>query len=215
PNGSRLFFLDKEVTDDTDHLLALGNPERKGGGANLVFAEKEVASIAGRFSRPEVRIGAEATESALKQSDLLGRGVLHIAAHGRYDRKEPLKSALLLAPDGEDDGDLEMVEVFSLRMNPRLVVLSACESGIGTLDGGDEVQGMNRAFLYAGAGGVLASLWSVSDESTYLLMERFYRALEERPATEALRAAQLQVMETFPAPFHWGAFYLTGGALRR
>jgi CHAT domain-containing protein len=210
PNASSLFFLDKEVTDDTDHILAVGNPARPDGAADLAFAEKEVASIARRFPRPEVRVGAEATETALKRADLVGRGVLHIAAHGRYDRKEPLKSALLLAPDGRNDGDLEMVEVFSLRMNPRLVVLSACESGIGSLEGGDEVQGLNRAFLYAGAGGVLASLWSVSDESTFLLMEQFYEALAESPPVEALRTAQLRVMEAFPEPFHWGAFYLTG-----
>jgi CHAT domain-containing protein len=210
PNASSLFFLDKEVTDDTDRLLAVGNPERGEGVSNLVFAEKEVASIARRFSRPEVRVGADATETALKETELVGRGIIHIAAHGRYDRKEPLKSALLLAEGEGNDGDLEMVEVFSLRMNPRLVVLSACESGIGSLEGGDEVQGLNRAFLYAGAGGVLASLWSVSDESTFLLMESFYEALEEKPPAEALRAAQLGVMETFPEPFHWGAFYLTG-----
>ncbi len=210
PNASSLFFLDKEVTSDTVRLVAFGNPERKDGAVDLIFAEKEVASIAGNFARPSVRVGAGATETALKKKDLLDTGVIHIAAHGRYDRREPLKSALLLAPDDENDGDLDMVEVFSLRMNPRLVVLSACESGVGSLEGGDEVQGMNRAFLYAGAGGVLASLWSVSDESTYSLMEHFYRELEEEPAAEALRRAQLGLMEVYPAPFHWGAFYLTG-----
>ncbi len=210
PNASSLYFLNKEVTDDRHHLLAVGNPKREDGAADLAFAEKEVVSIAGHFERPDVRTGAEATETALKQMDLVGRGVVHIAAHGRFDRKEPLKSALLLATDDRNDGDLEMVEVFSLRMNPRLVVLSACESGIGSLEGGDEVQGLNRAFLYAGAGGVLASLWSVSDESTYRLMGHFYEALKEKPATEALREAQLRVMKRHPEPFHWGAFYLTG-----
>ncbi len=210
PSASSLFFLDKEVTDDTVRLLALGNPERSDGSVDLAFAEKEVAAVAGHFPKPEVRIGAEATETSLKAGNLLDTGVLHIAAHGRYDSKEPLKSAILLAPDGQNDGDLEMVEVFGLRMNPRLVVLSACESGIGALEGGDEVQGLNRAFLYAGAGGVLASLWSVSDESTFRLMEGFYDALGDRPAVEALRTAQLRVMASFPEPFHWGAFYLTG-----
>ena len=214
PNASSLFFLDKEVTDDTERLMAMGNPARSDGAADLAHAEKEVASIAGYFSRPEVRTGIDATETALKGEELVGRGVVHIAAHGRYDRREPLKSALLLAPDGENDGNMEMVEVFGLRMNPRLVVLSACESGIGSLEGGDEVQGLNRAFLYAGAGSVLASLWSVSDESTYRLMDRFYRELARAPAAEALRRAQLGVMERFPEPFHWGAFYLTGAADR-
>jgi len=210
PNASSLLYLDKEVTDDTERILAMGNPARSDGSADLVFAEKEVSAVAGRFPRPEVRTGADATESALKEGELVGRGVLHIAAHGHYDRREPLKSALLLSPDGKNDGNMEVVEVFALRMNPRLVVLSACESGIGSLEGGDEMQGLNRAFLYAGAGGVLASLWSVSDESTYHLMDRFYRELAERPAAEALQRAQLDVMESYPEPFHWGAFYLTG-----
>lgn len=209
PNASSLFFLDKEVTSDTTRLMAFGNPERDDDSTDLIFAEKEVTSIARHFFKPKVLTGPQATETALKE-DLLDTGIIHIAAHGWYNSREPLKSALLLAPDELNDGDLDMVEVFSLRMNPRLVVLSACESGIGSLEGGDEIQGMNRAFLYAGAGGVLASLWSVSDESTYKLMEYFYSSLQGKPAAEALRKAQLSLMQEYPAPFHWGAFYLTG-----
>jgi CHAT domain-containing protein len=73
------------------------------------------------------------------------------------------------------------------------------------------VQGLNRAFLYAGSGGVVASLWSVSDRSTFKLMQSFYALVGSRPAAEALREAQIQILKEHPMPFHWAAFYLTGG----
>lgn len=96
-------------------------------------------------------------------------------------------------------------------MNPRLVVLSACQSGIGRVEGGDEVQGLNRAFIYAGAGGVVASLWSVSDRSTFELMDYFYGGLGAKSPAEALREAQIKLMKEYPSPYYWAPFYLTGG----
>ena len=91
------------------------------------------------------------------------------------------------------------------------MVLSACQSGVGTVKGGDEVQSLNRAFLYAGAAGVISSLWNVADQSTYQLMTFFYQALKKRPPDDALREAQIRLMKTNPSPYHWAAFYLTGG----
>jgi tetratricopeptide (TPR) repeat protein len=136
-----------------------------------------------------------------------------LAVHGRYDSKHPMKSALLLAKDSINDGDLETFEIFSLNMNPKLVVLSACESGVGRVEGGDEVQGLNRAFMYAGAGGVVASLWNVADKSTYELMELFYISLKTEPPAEALREAQISLMKRYPSPYYWAPFYLTGGLM--
>ncbi|MEW6669215.1 MAG: CHAT domain-containing tetratricopeptide repeat protein [Thermodesulfobacteriota bacterium] len=211
PNASSLFFLDKQIAGHRGTLFALGNPARQGPEPPLEFAEEEVSTIAKNFSTSTVRTGKEARESLMKQMDLSGVGMIHIAAHGRFNASEPLKSALLLAGDDKDDGDLETFEIFSLSLNPRLVVLSACESGVGKLEGGDEVQGLNRAFLYAGSGGVVSSLWSVSDRSTYQLMKAFYTLLAAGPAAEALREAQIQLMKDHPMPFHWAAFYLTGG----
>ncbi|MBU2552748.1 MAG: CHAT domain-containing protein [Proteobacteria bacterium] len=210
PNASSLFFLDKAVTRDGRSLLALGNPDLGDPELSLKYAETEVRTIAGRFERKTVLTGGQASETALKERKLVGTGLIHVAAHGVYDSRQPLKSALMLTGDRKNDGRLETWEIFSLTMNPRLVVLSACESGVGALEGGDEVQGLNRAFLYAGAGGVLASLWSVADKSTYELMEGFYRALAEHPPAEALRQAQIELMATYPEPFFWAAFYLTG-----
>ncbi len=211
PNGSSLFFLDKQVSGDRGSILALGNPQRKGPEPPLPYAEEEVLRISTNFSVNTVRTGKEARESLLKDGDWTGTGIIHIAAHGRFNPAEPLKSALLLAGDEKYEGDLETFEVFSLRINPRLVVISACESGIGKLEGGDEVQGLNRAFLYAGAGGVVSSLWNVPDQSTYRLMEHFYELLRSRPAAEALRQAQIRLKKEYPSPFCWAPFYLTGG----
>lgn len=210
PNASSLFFLDKKVTADRKTLFAMGNPERI-TEASLEYADREVESISKTFSRSTLLTGKDAKESVLKERDLIDTGILHIAAHGTYDPNDPLKSALLLAKDQRDDGNLETFEIFSITMNPRLVVLSACRSGVGKVEGGDEVQSLNRAFLYAGAGGVVASLWSVSDQSTYRLMEYFYEGLSMQSPADALQNAQIKLMKEYSSPFYWAPFYLTGG----
>ena len=166
------------------------------------------------FADKAVLTGETAKETAIKTGNLKDTAIIHIAAHGIYNPVHPLKSSLLLARDQANDGDLETLEIFSLSLNPRLVVLSACQSGVGKVRRGDEVQSLNRAFLYAGAGGVLASLWSVSDQSTYELMASFYNALKSQPPAQALRSAQLELMKTYPSPYHWAAFYLTGGTVK-
>jgi len=98
-----------------------------------------------------------------------------------------------------------------MRIRARLVVLSACETGLGTLQRGDEITGLTRTFLTAGADTVLASLWKVSDESTAVLMQQFYRGLARglKPA-EALRESALAVRAKYPHPFYWAAFVVTG-----
>jgi CHAT domain-containing protein len=211
PSASSLFFMDKTVTHERGTLFALGNPERDHPAMDLKYAEEEVLSISRHFPRSVVLTGKDARESALKERDLIDTGIIHFAGHGHYNEKSPLKSAVLLARDQANDGNLETIEIFSLTMNPRLVVLSACKTGIGSVEGGDEVQSLNRAFLYAGAGSVMASLWNVSDQSTYLLMKKFYEALHRKSAAHALREAQILVMKSYPSPFYWAAFYLTGG----
>lgn len=211
PNASSLFFLDKEVTPDKESLLAMGNPQREKKELSLEFAEQEVKTISRNFSRSNILTGIDARESVLKETDLIDTGIIHIAAHGQYNARDPLKSALLLTKDQKNDGNFETFEIFSLNINPRLVVLSACQSGIGKVEGGDEVQSLNRAFLYAGAGGVMASLWNVSDQSTYRLMEYFYDNLRSKSPATALKEAQIKLMKAYPSPYYWAPFYLTGG----
>ncbi|MEW6666161.1 MAG: CHAT domain-containing tetratricopeptide repeat protein [Thermodesulfobacteriota bacterium] len=211
PNASSLFYLDKKITSHRDKILAMGNPELGRPELSLEFAEREVKSISRHFPKSVVLTGMDAKESLMKEEDLMGTAIIHLAVHGRYEAGQPLKSSLLLAKDQRNDGNLETFEIFSLTMDPRLVVLSACESGLGQVGGGDEVQSLNRAFLYAGAGGVVASLWSVSDESTFKFMEYFYAGLSTRSPADALKSAQVRLMQEHPAPFFWAPFYLTGG----
>jgi CHAT domain-containing protein len=92
------------------------------------------------------------------------------------------------------------------------VVLSACETGLGKLSRGDEVVGLQRAFLYAGTPAVVTTLWKVDDKATFELVRAFYTGLEGKGPVEALRQAQLETMRNFPHPYAWAAFNLTGAS---
>ena len=99
---------------------------------------------------------------------------------------------------------------FGLTLPGSLVVLSACETGRGKLAAGDELIGLTRAFMYAGAPQLLATLWQVDDKASSLLMDEFYRELATRPPADALRLAQTKVRTTYPHPFYWAAFTTYG-----
>src|SRR5262249_2372022 len=139
-----------------------------------------------------------------------GRGVGHLAPRGGRGEDEPLSSAMRLVPGAGEDGRLEVREVFALDLHARLVVLSACQTGLGKLSRGDELVGLQRAFLYAGTPAVVTTLWKVDDRATFELVRSFYGRLESAGPVEALRQAQLETMRTFPHPYAWAAFGLTG-----
>jgi CHAT domain-containing protein len=100
--------------------------------------------------------------------------------------------------------------IFWVDLNARVVVLSACETGLGKLSKGDELVGLQRAFLYAGTPAVVTTLWKVDDRASYYLMQAFYDNLDESGPAAALRKAQLATMRDFPHPFAWAAYGLTG-----
>ena len=151
----------------------------------------------------------------MKQEDFSDIGYIHLAVHGVYNAQAPLQSALLLSPDAKNDGKLETIEIFGLDIPARLAVLSACESGVGKLGGGDDIQCLNRAFLYAGVGGVVATLWKVDDQSTYEFMRIFYRHLAKESPAAALSLAQRELRKKYASPYYWAPFYLTGGLTRK
>jgi CHAT domain-containing protein/Flp pilus assembly protein TadD len=211
-----------------ERLAAFGNPiygsampsvfaavQRGRALAPLPFSGREVEAIAGLYPRAEVYLGSDATEEKVKS---LGSGaqLVHFACHGLLDERFPLNSALALTvpeqkAEGQDNGLLQAWEIFeSVRLDADLVTLSACGTALGREMGGEGLVGLTRAFQYAGARSVLASLWSVSDASTARFMQSFYGHLRNgETKDEALRAAQ---MESIPDshPFHWAAFQLTG-----
>jgi CHAT domain-containing protein len=160
---------------------------------NLRFAELEAREVERLYPQSTVLLKKEATEE--KGKALSPRhDILHFAAHAELKEDDPLSSAILLAKDGKEDGRLEVREIFGMDLKANLVVLSACETGLGKLSSGDELVGLTRAFLYAGTPSVIASLWKVEDSSTAALMASFYKNLRTRSKVEALRQAQLQLI---------------------
>jgi len=138
---------------------------------------------------------------------LLGSaGVFHLATHGELSEDDPMSFAMLVPGSGED-GRLEVREVFGL--HARLVVLAACEAGLGKLTRGDELVGLHGAFLYAGTPAVLTTLWKVDDKATFELVRAFYTRLESGGPVDALRQARLETMRAFPHHYAWAAFGLT------
>jgi CHAT domain-containing protein/Tfp pilus assembly protein PilF len=190
-------------------LLSVGNPDLRDPDLDLPFAEQEARAIGFELPGGTVLLRQAATEDRVRS--LIGSSdTIHLASHGTFDPDSPLLSALKLAPSDTQDGDLTAMEVFSLPLSARLVTLSACQTGLGKLSNGDEIIGLNRAFLSAGAGAVVSSLWRVSDVATAVLMKRFYRNLQSLPPAQALKLAQDVVRKYFPHPAYWAGFVLTG-----
>jgi CHAT domain-containing protein len=213
PNASALFYGRGPDRPGFGTIFAVGNPALDDKTKALAFAEAEVRSIGAAFKRRTILCGTDATETCVKAADMTGTDVMHLAVHGEYSARSPLESALLLVRDGRNDGRLAAFEIFAMDIPVPLVVLSACQSGTGTTSGGDEVQSLNRAFLYAGAGQVMGTLWNVNDQSTAALMQLFYESMATQGPAQALRSAQLKLRQKCPAAYHWAPFYLSGGSL--
>jgi len=198
---------------------------------SLPYTRQEVFQVARLHRNIQLFVGDAATEEQVKR---IGRDIqtLHLATHGYLDDGLPLNSAVVLTiPDdlseNQENGLLQSWEIFeSIRIDADLVVLSACQSAAGEEQGGEGLIGLTRAFQYAGARTVAASLWSVNDQSTAELMIRFYRHLRSGLSKdEALRAAQIQLIRgpievtdadgqkiriDASAPYYWAAFQIYG-----
>ncbi len=185
----------------------------------LPGAQLESADVAGRIGM-EALVGPAASETIVRRR-LAGAPLVHLATHGfSYSRAtEAGRSFVALAPDSVSDGLLTMTEVLNapeLKLSADLVVLSACQTGLGNLREAEGTVGLQRAFLARGARSLLVSLWNVSDEATRLLMDRFYQHWLDDPdhpgKAEALRRAQVEVRKTkgFEHPRFWAAFQLVG-----
>lgn len=188
----------------------------------LPQSRREVEGIAQMFPAEQRRtyLDRDASEERAKAVGKDAR-ILHFATHGYVDDRSPFDSGLVLSiPEeltpGRDNGLLQVWEIFeSVRLDADLVVLSACETGSGEIRGGEGIIGLTRAFQYAGARSVLASLWKVEDAATADLMQAFYRHLRAGQAKdEALRAAQIEMIRNplrkAAAPYFWAALQLVG-----
>ncbi len=180
----------------------------------------EVEAISKLFPHTRTLLGRDATEETIKSLAPQARQ-LHFACHGLLDERFPLNSGLALSipehpEEGRDNGLLQAWEIFEqVRLDADLVTLSACDTGLGQEMGGEGMVGLVRAFQFAGARSVVASLWSVADVSTAMLMKRFYTYLRQgKTKDEALRAAQLDLIHSEKSelshPYNWAGFALYG-----
>ncbi len=176
----------------------------------LPGAETEAKAIASLLNTKPL-IGSEATETEVVKRLPQAR-IIHLATHGIFNDVQGLNSGIALTPSDRDDGLLTAGEIFDLKLNADLVVLSACDTGRGKITG-DGVVGLSRSFISAGVPSVLVSLWSVPDAPTASLMTEFYQNLSKNPdKATALRQAMLTTMKQHPAPKDWAAFTLIGEA---
>ncbi|MEE4143283.1 MAG: CHAT domain-containing tetratricopeptide repeat protein [Halieaceae bacterium] len=177
-----------------------------GESSRLPHAAEEANFIGSLFDDAKVFVGEQATLAAV-QGHAGHASVVHLACHAQFRTDNPMFSALHLY-----DGALTVELAETLQLQPGLVVLSACETGLSEQSCGDEMVGLVRAFLVAGTARVLASAWPIDDQHTAQFMASFYRACSrgEAPAA-ALRHAQVKAMKDTPHPFYWAAFTLYGG----
>jgi CHAT domain-containing protein len=193
-------------------MVAFGNPT----GANLPAAENEVKAIAQVFPSTEVLSGPQVTKVALNTEQRLNKQIVHFATHGILNATTPSESYIQLASSANGGQEhLTVGEVWDLPFKKvTLVTLSACESALGDKEpDGGEITTLAEAFSSAGATTVLASLWSVGDESTKELMVEFYRQLAGgKSKAEALQGAEIKMLKNpkYSRPLYWAPFVLMG-----
>lgn len=191
-----------------------GRHERVATGPASVFAlpdasapeiEQEGRCVARLLGSDRLYEKDEATLARV-EADARDARYLHLATHGMFRGEHPMLSSIQLA-----DTWLNLYDIYSLDVRSELVVLSTCESGTADVTEGDEILGLTRGFLFAGAQSVLASQWRVHDATTLRFMERLYENLRDgRDAAAAWRTAMLAVRESHPHPYYWAPFFLTG-----
>jgi len=175
--------------------------------ADLPEARREVDVVRRRFRRGRTLRGSRATREAFRRA-APEADVIHLATHGLFRPDDSTFSSVLLS-----DGWMSVHDIYGLRLKARLVCLSACQTGRSWIGGGDEIMGLTRGFLHAGAGTLLVSLWPVEDAATADLMTGFYGALRAgHRLDEALAAAMKTVRERRPHPCYWAPFVLLGDA---
>ncbi|MEG4249064.1 CHAT domain-containing protein [Microcoleus sp. Pol10D4] len=205
-NSSRALVLGNPTMPSVSSYL--GAPKQQ--LSPLPGAEAEARAIAPLLNTQAI-LGAQATKAAIVQK-MPQASIIHLATHGLLDDVRGLGSAIAMAPSGSDDGLLTAEEIFDMKLQASLVVLSACNTGEGRITG-DGVIGLSRALISAGVPSVIVSLWAVPDAPTSELMQSFYQNLQNNPdKAQALRQAMLTTMKTHPQPRNWAAFTLIGEA---
>lgn len=200
PSATIFSLCQQRVRTSSGDPLVLGIPD-----AVAPRIEDEAKSVADILENAELLLGSQASQHALRTK---GRGsrLVHIATHGTFRQDNPMFSGIKLG-----DGYLSLYDLYQLKLSADLMTLSGCATGLNVVTAGDELLGLIRGLLYAGARSLLLSLWNVHDRSTAEFMECFYRRLQagvDKPS--ALRGAIEEVRHRYPHPYHWAPFVLIG-----
>lgn len=210
-----------DPTGQSDSLReALRDGSRSGGALRLPYTHREAEEIASLIPSGTgiIAIGFKANRVMATSPQLGQYQILHFATHGIANDKHPELSGIVLSLFDEqgrpEEGFLQLHDIYNLNLSATLVVLSACDTGLGKDVNGEGLVGITRGFMYAGSKSVLASLWKVDDRATAELMSRFYKKMLKdgaRPAA-ALRAAKIEMLkqEHWRPPYYWAAFVLQG-----
>jgi len=209
PSASSLRYILQPRPTAEPGALVMANPDAL-GAPHLAHADGEARAVAALLGTTPL-LGTQATESRFTAASGTA-AVVHLAAHSDLQPASPLFSAILLRPGGAGDGRLETHEIMNLSLPATgLVFLSACQTHLGNLSQGDELVGLERAFLRAGTASLVTTLWPVDDQATEMLVQGFYTQLSAGvPRAEALRQAQLETRGAFPHPYYWAGFVLVG-----
>jgi CHAT domain-containing protein len=200
PSAKVYSLCQNRIPRGFDKALVLGVAD-----SSIPAVEEETQAVIKHLPAAELLRDQQATVEALR-SKVPGCGLLHLACHGMFRVDNPMFSSLKVG-----DGWLAASDVIRLDLAGALVTLSACESGRNEVYAGDELIGLTRAFLGAGATTLVASLWLVQDETTAQLMENWYKHLSEGVGrATALRNAQLALKDKYPHPYYWAPFVLIG-----
>jgi CHAT domain-containing protein/tetratricopeptide (TPR) repeat protein len=187
---------------------------------NIPGSQDEVRDAAklleARHAEVDLQLGEDGTKYAFERSMRERHSIVHLAVHALADTKNPDHAALFLLNDKKNgtDGILESAEVLTLPVRANLVVLSACETAVGRLEGQEGIATLSRAFLLAGARTVVSTLWTIDDTFSRFLMAQFYTGIADGlTASVALRNAKLELLKTFGpqgVPYRWAAYTVEG-----
>jgi CHAT domain-containing protein/tetratricopeptide (TPR) repeat protein len=212
-------FLNPHVEMPPEPTISLFAPVEFSGRrlSTLPGTESEVKDIgklfAGSSADVSMFLADEATVNEVKSPQVTQSKYLHFATHGIVDEMRPERSQICLATGEDDMGSLFSGDIYSLTLSADLVVLSACETGLGKISKGEGIIGLTRALIYAGSNNLVVSLWRVGDASTSLLMTDFYRSmLQGNSYAEALSYAKLGMINSaeYSSPYYWAPFVLIG-----
>lgn len=217
-DGAHSEMVDGAATSSTEKDRSRGVTRIEPASVpRLRFSRREAENILALAEDPGFgALDFAANKQAALSPELGEYRIVHLATHGLLNSQHPELSGIILSLVDErgeaQDGFLRLHEIYNLRWNADLVVLSACQTALGREVRGEGLVGLTRGFMYAGAERVVASLWSVQDKATSELMKTFYEAMFEGQQTPAaaLRSAQVAMWREGRAPYYWAAFVLQG-----